>query len=62
MSSGREQMYLDLVSSGKTNKEIAEIMNVSLTTVKNTFTILFDKYGVKNRTELARLVWSKTNE
>lgn len=48
----RERQVLSLVLQGKTNGEIAAQLHVSQNTVKNHVTHLFDKMGVRSRTEL----------
>lgn len=51
--SKRELEVLLLVSRGKGNREIAENLQVSETTVRNHVTSLLDKLGLSNRIELA---------
>ena len=52
----RELQFAQLVSAGRSNKEIADELGVSLSTVKNTLGRVFMKLGVGSRTELATLV------
>lgn len=47
----REELLLDLLSSGKTNKEIAEVLHLTEGTVKNALMTVFQKLGVCRRTE-----------
>lgn len=49
----REQMVLDLISKGKTNKEIGEILFLAEKTVRNLVTKIMKKIEVSNRTEAA---------
>ncbi len=49
----RESQIAALVVAGATNKEIAQQLFISNKTVKNTLTKIFDKSGVRSRTELA---------
>ena len=49
----QEEKILDLLVQGKTNKEIAEEIFVSVHTVKLHLEKLFDKFSVKNRVQLA---------
>ncbi len=49
----RERQIVAGVVAGKTNKEIAQELCVSLQTVKHHLTNIFDKVGVHNRLELA---------
>jgi DNA-binding CsgD family transcriptional regulator/ArsR family metal-binding transcriptional regulator len=58
--SGRETEVLRLVTEGFTNKEIAQILQVSDNTVKSHITHIFDKLGVSDRTQAA--VWAAQNE
>lgn len=51
--SPRESNILQLISTGKSNKEIAEILSISDKTVRNYISILFKKINVTNRTEAA---------
>ena len=48
----REKQILSYLLSGKTNKEIALILDISLNTVNNHVANIYDKSGVKNRVEL----------
>ncbi len=49
----RESEIAALVATGASNKEIANQLAISIKTVKNTLTGIFDKTGVRSRTELA---------
>lgn len=49
----RERQIVNEVVAGRTNKEIAQELCVSLQTVKHHLTNIFDKVGVHNRLELA---------
>lgn len=49
----RERQIVSEVVAGRTNKEIAQELCVSLQTVKHHLTNIFDKVGVHNRLELA---------
>jgi DNA-binding NarL/FixJ family response regulator len=49
----RERQIVTEVVAGRTNKEIAQELCVSLQTVKHHLTNIFDKVGVHNRLELA---------
>jgi LuxR family transcriptional regulator, maltose regulon positive regulatory protein len=51
MLSGREVEVLRLLAAGRTNREIADELYVSLHTVKKHATHIFDKLGATNRTE-----------
>lgn len=42
-----------MVANGMTSKEIADCMDISLSTVKNVITQIMERVGVGNRTELA---------
>ncbi|MGE5261903.1 MAG: response regulator transcription factor [Acidobacteriota bacterium] len=53
--SARESQIAALVVTGASNKEIARQLEISLQTVKNTLTRVFDKTGTRSRTQLA--VW-----
>lgn len=53
--SERESQIAALVVTGASNKEIARQLEISLQTVKNTLTRVFDKTGTRSRTQLA--VW-----
>jgi DNA-binding CsgD family transcriptional regulator len=52
----REAEIIDLICQGMTNQEIADRLFISLTTVKDHNYVAFQKLGVRNRTELTRLV------
>jgi DNA-binding NarL/FixJ family response regulator len=53
--SKKEHKVFTLVQHGKNNKEIAAELNVSLRTIENNLSIIYDKTGVKNRQELEKL-------
>ena len=49
-----EQRIAALVSEGKTNREVAEILVVTDRTVESALTRIYQKLEVRSRTELAR--------
>lgn len=53
--SKREMDVILLICEGKTNKEIAEKLFISTDTVKDHNSNIFQKTGVKNRTQIAKL-------
>jgi DNA-binding CsgD family transcriptional regulator len=53
--SPREIELLKLLIAGQSNKELAKSMNVSSATVKQYLRMLFLKFSVSNRTQLAVL-------
>jgi DNA-binding CsgD family transcriptional regulator len=52
----REMEVIDLICLGKTNKEIADQLFISVDTVKDHNYKIFQKTGVRNRTQLVKLV------
>jgi len=52
----REMEVIELICQGKTNKEIADQLFISVETVKDHNYKIFQKTGVKNRIQLANLV------
>jgi len=56
----REIEILDYIAQGQSNREIADLLNVSVQTVKNHTYAIMVKLNVKNRTKLAALVKDKT--
>lgn len=52
----RERQVLSLVFEGLANKEIAEYVGVSQSSVKATLQQLFSKTGVRTRSQLVRIV------
>jgi len=50
----REQEILGLVAAGKSNKELAETLFISLKTVETHKTNILDKLGLKNSTQLVK--------
>lgn len=56
--SDREQLVLNLISQGKTNKEIGESLFLAEKTVRNLITKIMKKIDVTNRTEAAAF-WLK---
>jgi LuxR family transcriptional regulator, maltose regulon positive regulatory protein len=53
--SRREQQVLDLVAEGRTNEEVARQLFISPVTVKAHLRHIYEKLGVRNRVEAARL-------
>ena len=51
--SKKEQEILQLLTGGRTNKEIASALRLSPETVKMTLKNIFRKLGVENRTQAA---------
>jgi DNA-binding NarL/FixJ family response regulator len=49
----REREVIRLLSQGKKNKQIAEELYISETTVRHHLTSIFDKLGVEDRLELS---------
>ena len=54
--SEREQDVLRLISEGKTNKEIASVLQISIHTVDAHIRRIFSRLGVRNRVQAA-LAW-----
>lgn len=48
----KEQKILDHMMDGKSNDEIALLMDVTTRTIENTFSRIYDKAGVSNKKEL----------
>jgi len=57
--SGREFEIIALICWGKTNQEIADELCISVRTVKDHNYNIFQKTGVRNRTQLARLFMNR---
>jgi DNA-binding NarL/FixJ family response regulator len=51
-----------LICRGKTNQEIADELCISARTVKDNNYNIFQKTGVKNRTQLARLFMNRAGD
>ncbi|KMJ56894.1 LuxR family transcriptional regulator [Bacillus sp. LL01] len=49
----RERSILQLVGDGKNNQEIADALHLSVGTVKNHVTVILQKHGLRDRTQLA---------
>ncbi len=49
----QEERILDLIAEGKTNKEIAVVLNLSDKTVKNYVSVILSKLNLSNRAEAA---------
>lgn len=58
----REKEFIDLIYSGKSNKEIAEILFLSESTVKTHIYNIFRKMSVKSRVELIYIVNEEYND
>jgi len=57
--SAREKEVLGLICEGRTNKEIADILYISLQTVKDHTSRIYKKTGVKNRVQLVAFLKDK---
>jgi len=53
--SKREQEVFSMVQRGKSNREIAADLGVSLRTIENNLSIIYDKTGAKDRRELEKM-------
>jgi len=53
--SKREQEVFSMVQRGKNNKEIAAALGVSIRTIENNLSIIYDKTGAKDRRELEKM-------
>ena len=53
ISSKRRERIIEKLSAGQTNRQIADSLCISTNTVKYHLKVIFDYYGVTNRTELA---------
>ncbi|MGN6429650.1 MAG: LuxR C-terminal-related transcriptional regulator [Gaiellaceae bacterium] len=60
--SRREQQVLDLVAEGRTNQEVGRLLFISPVTVKAHLRHIYEKLGVRNRVEAARLSKSQIPE
>ncbi len=49
--SQREQQFLELLVQGHNNRQIAQMMDLAESTVKNNLSALFQKIGVRDRTQ-----------
>ena len=56
----REREIIELICAGRTNPEIAEMLFISVATVKDHNYNIFRKTGVRNRVELANLFQEPT--
>lgn len=50
----KEKSVLDLIKAGKTNKEIAEELGISLSTVKTHINNIYKKLGVSSREDILK--------
>jgi two-component system, NarL family, nitrate/nitrite response regulator NarL len=51
-----EQRIVELASRGKTNREIAQLLDIKEQSVKNALSLAMRKLGVRNRVELVLAV------
>ena len=54
--SAREKLVIQRVKEGRTNKEIAQELNVAEITIKKQLSLLYHRFQVKNRTQLLHAV------
>jgi DNA-binding NarL/FixJ family response regulator len=54
--SSRERELITLVLAGHSNAVIAERLNIQLQTLKNALSVIYDKFGVSTRLQLAVLL------
>lgn len=52
----RQQRILAAIRQGLANQEIAESLNISVSSVKSELRALFEKYGVKDRHDLSKVL------
>jgi len=57
--SKREVEVLEQIMDGKSNADISELLDVSLSTVKKHIYNIFNKVGVNSRTQLLTMVYEK---
>ncbi len=55
----REKQVLKLVAEGRSNKEVAEVLGISVKTAMSHREHVMEKLGVHNRTELVRFAIRK---
>jgi DNA-binding CsgD family transcriptional regulator len=53
---GTERRIADLVAEGRTNREVAAALYISVRTVESNLSRVYVKLGVRSRTELTRLL------
>lgn len=58
----REGEAMGLAAEGKTNREIAQALYISESTVKKHLNAIFRKLGIENRVQLMRTVYDETRE
>lgn len=58
--SKRELEVIHLVCAGKSNQEIADLLFISLGTVKNHLYNIYSKIGIRNRTQLSKIFLEET--
>jgi DNA-binding NarL/FixJ family response regulator len=59
MFTEREREVLQLVAEGKTNKEISDLLTVSIKTVQTHRAHIMEKLGAHDRTDLVRYAMRK---
>ena len=59
MLTKRERMILQLLADGSSNKELADSMTISINTVKFHLSNLYEKLGIKNRSQAILFFYSK---
>lgn len=58
----RENDILELIANGLSNKEIAKQLYISEGTIRNTISIILEKLGLRDRTQLAIYYWQNKTE
>ncbi len=58
----QELRIFELLAEGMSNKEIAETINLSQNTVRNYVSMILDKLGLTNRTEIALVSQRRSDE
>ena len=59
MLTKRERMILQLLANGSSNKELADSMAISINTVKFHLSNLYEKLGIKNRSQAISFFYSR---
>lgn len=57
----RELEVLELMAEGKSSKEVAAALGISMRTVEGHLLLIFRKLGVRNRTAAAKIWWEHQN-
>ena len=60
--SDRDRIIIEMVADGESDQEIAEELEVSHSTVRNSLTKIYKEHGIESRSRLSAIVWENRSK